>query len=156
MEIKSNETKKTTAPTAAPTTTAVKTVSKEEYEKAIKEGLSMRAMEKKFGIKLYYVQKQLEKYGLKQPARRGIGQNFAQQFSVFGYIQSGAQDVGQIAEMAKAAGEEIDIATIDAIIKKLTREGMVKTALTVVTKPAPRSGARSASALDGTISMNSL
>jgi hypothetical protein len=148
MEIKSNETKKTTAPTAAPTTTAVKTVSKEEYEKAIKEGLSMRAMEKKFGIKLYYVQKQLEKYGLKQPARRGIGQNFAQQFSVFGYIQSGAQDVGQIAEMAKAAGEEIDIATIDAIIKKLTKEGMVKTALTVVTKPAPRSGAGSANAID--------
>ncbi|MFA5434212.1 MAG: hypothetical protein WC319_15310 [Candidatus Paceibacterota bacterium] len=156
MEIKSNETKKTTAPTAAPTTTAVKTVSKEEYEKAIKEGLSMRAMEKKFGIKLYYVQKQLEKYGLKQPARRGIGQNFAQQFSVFGYIQNGAQDVGQIAEMAKTAGEEIDIATIDAIIKKLTKEGMVKTALTVVTKPAPRGGAGSASALDGTISMNSL
>ena len=147
MEIKSNETKKTTAPTAAPTTTAVKTVSKEEYEKAIKEGLSMRAMEKKFGIKLYYVQKQLEKYGLKQPARRGIGQNFAQQFSVFGYIQSGAQDVGQIAEMAKAAGEEIDIATIDAIIKKLTKEGMVKTALTVVTKPAPRSGAGRANAI---------
>jgi hypothetical protein len=148
MEIKSNETKKTTAPTAAPTTTAVKTVSKEEYEKAIKEGLSMRAMEKKFGIKLYYVQKQLEKYGLKQPARRGIGQNFAQQFSVFGYIQSGAQDVGQIAEMAKAAGEEIDIATIDAIIKKLTKEGMVKTALTVVTKPAPLRGAGSANAID--------
>ena len=148
MEIKSNETKKTTAPTAAPTTTAVKTVSKEEYEKAIKEGLSMRAMEKKYGIKLYYVQKQLEKYGLKQPARRGIGQNFAQQFSVFGYIQSGAQDVGQIAEMAKAAGEEIDIATIDATIKKLTKGGMVNPALTVVTKPAPRSGAGSANAID--------
>ena len=150
MEIKSNASKQTTAPTAAPTNAAVKTVSKEEYEKAIKEGLSMRAMEKKFGIKLYYVQKQLEKYGLKQPARRGIGQNFAQQFSVFGYIQSGAQDVGQIAEMAKTAGEEIDIATIDAIIKKLTKEGMVKTALTVVTKPAPRSGAGSATVTDST------
>lgn len=150
MEIKSNASKQTAAPTAAPTNAAVKTVSKEEYEKAIKEGLSMRAMEKKFGIKLYYVQKQLEKYGLKQPARRGVGANFAQQFSVFGYIQNGAQDAGQIVAAAKAAGEEIDAATVGAIIKKLTKEGMIKTALTVTTKPttAPRSGAGSANAID--------
>lgn len=150
MEIKSNASKQTAAPTAAPTNATVKTVSKEEYEKAIKEGLSMRAMEKKFGIKLYYVQKQLEKYGLKQPARRGVGANFAQQFQVFGYIQSGAQDVGQVVAAAKAAGEEIDAATVGAIIKKLTKEGMIKTALTVTTKPttAPMRGAGSVNAID--------
>jgi hypothetical protein len=37
--------------------------------------------------------------------------------------------------MAKDAGEEIDTNAVNAIIKKLTREGMVKTALTVVVKP---------------------
>lgn len=141
MEIKSNASKQTAASTvntaatapAAPAT--VKVVPKEEYEKAIKEGLSARAMEKKFGIKLYHVQKQLVKYGLRAPVKRGAGANFAQQFRVFGYIQSGAQDVEQIVKMAKDAGEEIDTNAVNAIIKKLTREGMVKTALTVVVKP---------------------
>ena len=104
-----------------------KTLSLADLTEMVNADMGLMAIAEKTGSKRYDVQKALKQFGLKTKAMRAIKKaSFLATNSVFEAVKQGMDDYNDIASWAG-----VDVAMVEAIVKKLKKEGVLKTKLSV-------------------------
>ena len=108
-------------------TVGKKTLSQADLTEMVNADMGLVAIAEKTGSKRYDVQKALKSFGLKTAAQRRIKKaSFIATNAVFEAVKSG---LAEYEEIAAATG--VDVGMVEGIVKKLKKEGVLKTKLSV-------------------------
>ena len=125
--VKAQTTTTGAAAKTAPATVGKKTLSQADLTEMVGKDMGLMAIAEATGSKRYDVQKALKSFGLKTKAMRAIKKaSFLATNSVFEAVKEGMDDYNEIATRTG-----VDVAMVEAIVKKLKKEGVLKTKLSV-------------------------